>query len=773
MRHSDRPITQPSEDALGRSEFALALAQAIDQLLVAKHGFVIGLIGEWGSGKSSVVELTLRFLRHKEMALMHAGKDQEISLSELDVMSERFARIEPVITSLEAENRDATLWERTHRDREFLRLCGSAEDAEIASQYWALLRKVQEKPRNIVVRFSPWLIARNAELASALISDLARASGEALGEEVRNAFTVLLSRLAQVTPLAGAAVDIVGGGGFGGLFSAGMDISDRLAKRMTTGPTLDQVRLQLRKTLGSLVDQKIVVVVDDLDRLTPPEAAEMVALVKGLGDLPNVVYILCYDEDRLAGLLKTALGIDGGDYLQKIVQYPVHLPPVEVEDLAALLDADIRSILPEIEDETRSRVGNAWFAVLQNYLRTPRDVRRLMNAYSVAIAGLSDHTDPVDLLLIEAIRLHEPDIYTWIRRNLGNITQGEEEDEDSSLIGDLEVHLAKTQSRGPLEAALALLFSKLAAPLGVHLSGLEDDAESNRSYRIANRDSARSYFRLTPDANVWSKTFVESIKASEPQVALAKLASLLEHADDKDRTRFQSRILTIAEDVMSAQNPNLAEWFGAIVDKPSIFMDERGWETAPPFTRSFRQQASIVIESALLALPLERRARILERTIRSARDISLLSILVRTLARDVNPQEPYASSEALGGYTNQIRDLLLKRVRVMARDGSLLGQYRPSGILWFWWGAGQVEAVRRFTEVAMDSKAGLPVLLRMPISLVKSTAGNYERIDRADWQNLLDLDRLEMRAMLLAHSEDPENEAIAQRYIAALHQTLQ
>jgi predicted KAP-like P-loop ATPase len=56
MRYSDRPISKPSEDLLGRSGFALQLARAIDQLTIANEGFVIAILGAWGSGKTSVIE---------------------------------------------------------------------------------------------------------------------------------------------------------------------------------------------------------------------------------------------------------------------------------------------------------------------------------------------------------------------------------------------------------------------------------------------------------------------------------------------------------------------------------------------------------------------------------------------------------------------------------------------------------------------------------------------------------------------------------------------
>ena len=339
----------------------------------------------------------------------------------LDGMADQFRLVKPTIDSFRENNLDVALWERNHSNREFLRACQTPQDAQLARRYWELVKHVETSPRNIVIRFSPWLIAGSAELASALISDVARELGDKLGSDVREAFAALLSRLSQVAPLAGAAVDVATKGAFGGLVSAGVDVSNRLAKRLTSGPTLDSVRDRLRRKLRALDNCKIVIVIDDLDRLTPEEAVEMVSLVKGLGDLPNVIYLLCFDEQRLAELVGKGLNLNGRDYLEKIVQYPVHLPPLDQRDLSRLLDADLTDLLIGIDATDRQRLGEAWFSIIRHYIRTPRDVRRLMNAFSVALAGLSDHTDPIDLLVLETIRVNEPSIYDWVRENLSEL----------------------------------------------------------------------------------------------------------------------------------------------------------------------------------------------------------------------------------------------------------------------------------------------------------------------------------------------------------------
>ncbi len=427
MQRSDRPISHPRDDVLGRAEFARVLARSIDQLAAARDGFVIGLIGEWGSGKSSVIELTTRFLRHQEMAdcsqTVSIGNDppEASSFADIEDMADVFDLIEQNVANLESADLNLLLWERTHRHREFTQWLQSEERAHFAYRYWRFKHHINLYPRNIVIRFSPWLIAGRAELASALISDVARAAGEKLGEDVRHAFASLISRLSQFASIAGAGADIATGGAFGGLFSAGTDLTNKLASRMTQGPTLDEVRERLRSTLARLQNQKLVVVIDDLDRLTPSEAVEMVSLIKNLGDLPNVIYILSYDESKLAHLINQHINIDGFEFLEKIIQYPVHIPPLEEEQLLSLLNSDIISIVKNINIEQSRRLGQSWHFIIRNYLRTPRDVRRLMNSYSVAWSGLSNHVDPVDLLLLETMRLHEPAVYAWIRGNLGGL----------------------------------------------------------------------------------------------------------------------------------------------------------------------------------------------------------------------------------------------------------------------------------------------------------------------------------------------------------------
>src|ERR1700694_4079413 len=125
MLYSDRPIINPRQDVLGRAGFALELATAIDKLQLTKDRFVIALLGEWGSGKSSVIELIVRYLRHIEMARASSNailddlKAAPKSLDDLEAMSEVYEKIEARILEMGALNRNLTYWERINRRQEF------------------------------------------------------------------------------------------------------------------------------------------------------------------------------------------------------------------------------------------------------------------------------------------------------------------------------------------------------------------------------------------------------------------------------------------------------------------------------------------------------------------------------------------------------------------------------------------------------------------------------------------------------------------------------
>ena len=151
------------------------------------------------------------------------------------------------------------------------------------------------------MRFNPWLFAGASDLISRFFNEL----GQALGKENSVDQAKRLSRaITKYADALGALVSVVPAVG-----SAGAVIFAALGRAGKSDPASPQrVRDDLARTLRK-AEQSIVVIIDDLDRLADPEIREIVRLVKLVGDLPWMSYLLCYDRERVEDAL--GAGFDG------------------------------------------------------------------------------------------------------------------------------------------------------------------------------------------------------------------------------------------------------------------------------------------------------------------------------------------------------------------------------------------------------------------------------------------------------------------------------
>ncbi len=123
------------------------------------------------------------------------------------------------------------------------------------------------------------------------------------------------------------------------------------------------MRAEISEKIAEL-DLSFIVMLDDLDRLEPAQAVEVIRLVKSVADFPRFRYLLCYDKAVLSEAIRQGLGVtDGSLYLQKIVQISFGLPRPEsfvlrreFRDAAAELYRMVNDRPPEadvMEDLTR------------------------------------------------------------------------------------------------------------------------------------------------------------------------------------------------------------------------------------------------------------------------------------------------------------------------------------------------------------------------------------------------------------------------------------
>ena len=202
---TDSPIEKQEEDLLGRAGFSNQLGKGIYEYN-GKSGLVIGLFGEWGTGKTSVVNM--------------------------------------------AENE---------------------------------IKRLSEKDENkpLIVRFSPWNYTDKNNLISLFFQDLKinlyNQSEKSYYEKIADTLEKYSEAvdLLNYVPLMGS-----------GVVSTIKTILKIITKKSSKKSTLNETRKALEKALTE-VDKQIIVVIDDIDRLTNVQIRDIFQLVKQVADFPN------------------------------------------------------------------------------------------------------------------------------------------------------------------------------------------------------------------------------------------------------------------------------------------------------------------------------------------------------------------------------------------------------------------------------------------------------------------------------------------------------
>lgn len=194
---------------------------------------------------------------------------------------------------------------------------------------------------------------------------------------------------------------------------------------------------QREKVVSTLqeLDKPIIVLLDDVDRLSATEIREIFKLVRLTGCFPNLVYIVACDRSRVEKALGEE-GWEGRDYLEKIVQHSYNLPESPKETLQYELSAAIERTLSEIGC-TSSIDDQVWADVypeiIRPLIRNMRDVRRFAASSRETISSLNSQVALTDVLALEAVRLFLPGVFKQLSPLVSSLTV-------ASLAGAIERH---------------------------------------------------------------------------------------------------------------------------------------------------------------------------------------------------------------------------------------------------------------------------------------------------------------------------------------------
>lgn len=275
-----------------------------------------------------------------------------------------------------------------------------------------------------IIEFEPWMYSGSGQVVSLLFKQISQTLFKKTNSVSRmalqlatfsNRWSSLLSALCNlVSPSSSVTINLIAT-----FFN---NIGDYLNPYNTDMQVLAEQRKKLKKKLDT-TKTKIIVFIDDLDRLTDSEIAEMLRAVKAVGDLPYVTYVLLYDREVVTKSLDKACHNKGDEYLEKIIQVPIGLPEPPKEVIERMLTSEIESTIQLERREPTAQPSTDSSAVsfidinrtcIVPFVNNLRDAIRLTNEFKIRYQVLKDDVEPGDLLGITSLEVFRPSLYRWI-----------------------------------------------------------------------------------------------------------------------------------------------------------------------------------------------------------------------------------------------------------------------------------------------------------------------------------------------------------------------
>jgi hypothetical protein len=686
----DRELDDRSGDAFGHQDFAIALRDLIEAR-TNKPPFSVGLLGPWGTGKSSIKALYRRDLESDKAGAV--GNRRADRMHVITFNAWRFGGEQDLKRSLLREA--------------FKQLGG--DEAALRRALFEQVNKVTHERRSL----KDWF-------------------GESFGQLVGSTVILLLLFVAAIvtTWIFVTATGLKEQYSIGMVFVAATVLTGWLGKTIVDlrvrSPAwfLPQTSLSFPATSAEeyerlLTDQiaefrrgvgkkceRLVVFVDDLDRLSAPEMVAGLDAIRTFLELPfntsgngfGVVFVISCDEDKIAEAIKRRSGLGSSDlpgavfsrgdarrYLDRLFQYRLEIPQFPKLDMRNFALKKLEGIESVASDLKKLNVPleDVIDRLIHVDVQSPRNAIQLLNAFiqSWWIGGLRERngvgssapgalhkgavTDhPLSLAALCVLRVDFPDFYDAVQSR-------------PEIIQEIR----KVIFGGMSSSELAPRARELLRDF------LVSDKEGDLTGEVqADHRKLRRYLSSLADLR-W------------PVV----LQPLLRLAEDPITRKFGDRAAAVFDSLVSGDVTGVLEAFGRSLDvKPladeDVALLEGFGEALPQETEARRTNAARVLAALVDRIPQERRRRILSPLIRQ---------MAALKAVRMNIQPERARQIVEGASADDRRDVAEKFVRDLLNSEPLDWRLATGGEPNL---EEAVGAVRDSVELALEVKQtnGLP-----------------------------------------------------------------
>jgi predicted KAP-like P-loop ATPase len=174
------------------------------------------------------------------------------------------------------------------------------------------------------------------------------------------------------------------------------------------------------------IGKKIVVFIDDLDRLDKKEIYEVIRLIRNTANFSNTFYVVAYDRNYLLNAIEDINSYQAHQFLEKIFQVEFALPPINGNILQGEITKKVEAFLSESDLKAYrsiTRIGQSLYDydskpnLAKEMILNIRDVIRFVNSFKLSYQFVKEEISFVDFYNLEIIRFKHPELFLEIYRN--------------------------------------------------------------------------------------------------------------------------------------------------------------------------------------------------------------------------------------------------------------------------------------------------------------------------------------------------------------------
>lgn len=558
--------------------------------------------------------------------------------------------------------------------------------------------------------------------------------------------------------------------------------------------TVEKLHKELSDTLNQ--DSKhYLVVIDDIDRLSPDEAILIFQLVKSVGRLPNVMYLLAYDRQLAERIVKRRYPSEGPHYLEKIVQASFDLPTPSRAVLEYEFLTRLDSVIEEREFGDDVYFRNLFAEMIAPEIKTPRDLLRILNPLKVTWPAVKGEVDAAEFLCLETLRVRRPKLYATLRANKIRLTgsvediglsdiKSFEEEQSSERYNEIFLETEPPSEHERLQHGLMRLFPSLKR-VWTNIAHTNLPADRDVQRRVCSSRHFDTYFRFSLSEYQISRDEIERLiqKASDFDYIQR---SFLDAAEIKLPDGFTKATLLIQE--LAIHTDQIPENFIGDLLKAIYSIADRLIEREGSyiFEGTMPQLDRITRKLIIDRLPLQARPEVLRKACEQAAlgylARNATSAYVNHFPTENNQPKPPEECLTTKEHAVELKELAVKRIREAAANDSLLDVPYLGEMLPWWdilendeervrsWASGVLEndlAVARlakaFTGVSWSSELG-DAVSRQSSTAQTVSLGCFidltafrERAEQVEREGKLDTDELEALQIFLEAWRKQEN----------------